>query len=77
MTSTRPPRLSANRPVVNDFCDKLCKCCENVKESSCKQYAYSLSFLKHHLPEDWEDVDKVLYFLKDNLGGTVTKSRRA
>ena len=66
-----------NRPMVTDFCKKLCEKCE-CKDVTCKQYAYSLAFLKKHLKDDWKDIPKVLQFLK--TGGEeevkITTSRR-
>ena len=48
-----------NRPMVTEFCKKLCENCD-CKPVTCKQYGYSLAFLKKHLKDDWKDVSKVL-----------------
>jgi hypothetical protein len=66
-----------NRPMVTEFWKKLCKCCPMCKENTCKQYAYSLAFLKKHLGEKWKDVPTVLQFLKNPPEDVkVTTSRK-
>ena len=54
-----------NRPMVSEFWKKLCECCPMCKENTCKQYAYSLAFLKKHLGEKWKDIPTALQFLKN------------
>ena len=58
-------RNAWNRPMVTDFWNKLCKNSPMCKDSTCKQYAYSLAFLKKHLGEKFEDPPTVLKFLNE------------
>ena len=53
-----------NRPMATEFWKKLCDGCPMCKENTCKQYAYSLAFLKKHLGDDFQDIGKVLEFLR-------------
>ena len=50
--------------MVTDFWNKLCKNSPMCKDSTCKQYAYSLAFLKKHLGDKFSDPPTVLNFLK-------------
>lgn len=74
-------RKAHNRPMVTDFWNRLCKNCPMCKENTCKQYAYSLGFLKKHLGDKFEDIPTVLEFLKtgefeENDPVKITTSRR-
>ena len=72
-----PSKSLCDRPNVDEFWKKLCAASPTCKENTCKQYSYSLAFLKKHLGDDFADVGKALDFLRSPPEDVkVTTSRR-